>query len=331
MAYVRGRMARPAGVGSLVVAGLVALAGCSRADPGGQRSAATSGASRAAQPFDFGRPLEALRLTGDAFAARAGSFSWAGEVTWTVEKPGAPLVKAVERHRLRQLATGDFHVSATIDPGDGPGSERGKQIVFTSGMTYGRSRWAPFRERPTDRGRDARRFRDESLLFPAEIADLYGPALTAQPAGESTSAGRRARRYRLALSGSAPGPSAPAPAPPGAGYDADTKRRLAFLEGRVPTAASGELLLDAETGVPLSIVLKGSFSEKDDPQLRVDVDLTAHVEALGRAVPPVHAPEGALADDRKPKGVARALEAAGLRKRTGDERRTDGDGESSDE
>jgi hypothetical protein len=31
----------------------------------------------------------------------------------------------------------------------------------------------------------------------------------------------------------------------------------------------------------------------------------------------VHAPPGALADDRKPKGVARALEAAGWRQRDG--------------
>jgi hypothetical protein len=45
------------------------------------------------------------------------------------------------------------------------------------------------------------------------------------------------------------------------------------------------------------------------------VALTARVTALASAVQAVSAPDRALPDERKPKGVARALEAAGLKKR----------------
>jgi hypothetical protein len=65
------------------------------------------------------------------------------------------------------------------------------------------------------------------------------------------------------------------------------------------------------------VTLRGAFSQQSDPQLRAEVALDAQVRALGAGVAAVQAPRGALADDRKPKGVARALEAAGLRQRDG--------------
>lgn len=301
----------------LALAVALALAGCSRGG-GTPEQALPQPGSPAARPADGEGPLDALRLTADQAAARLGSFAWEGEVTWTVSKPGATPVRAAEHHRVRQLASGDFEVSADLDPGSGPGSDTGKQIVYAGGATYAHGKWAPFRERPTDRGRDARRFRDESFQLAADLVRLYGPAFRAEPAGEATFLGRRARRYTLALTAMEPAQPPPAPAAlPPSGYDPATRKRLDFLEGRVPKELSGELLVDAETGVPLSVTLRGSFSQQSDAQLRADVDLAARVRSLGSQVAAVQPPRGALADDRKPKGVARALEAAGLRQREG--------------
>ncbi len=317
-------MSRPRARSLAAVAGLVlAVAGCSsRKDERAKEEVFSSAAAaRAKRPFDFGHPVEALRTGADEAAAREGSFAWEARVSWTVARPGTPPLRAEERHLLRQLATGEFEVSADVDPGAGPGSETGKQIVYARGMTYARGRWAPFRERPTDRGRDARRYRDESFRLAGDLADLYGPALAASPAGESTWLGRRARRFRLSLSGAAPREAPPPPDLPDGGYDADTRRRVDFLEGRVPAALEGELLLDADTGVPLSVTMRGAFSERADPQLRAQVELAAEVKAIGGDVAAVLPPKGALTDERKPKGVARALEAAGLRKRAGGEER----------
>lgn len=302
---------------ALAVAALVS--GCSRDDPDAKRrlfSRDDAGAG-GVRTFDFERPLSALAVGPDDVARGLGSFEWTAVVEWTVTRPGedARRARVVERHRIRQSATGEFDLLADLDPGLGAGSDTGKEVVFAGGRTYARAKHAPFRERPTDRGRDARRFRDESFFAAAALARLYGDALTAAAAGEATVLGRPARRYRLALArGVSPPPAAPRPAglpPP----DEDTRRRLRFLDGRVPASADGELLLDAATGAPLKVRLAGAFTVKDEPGVRATVELLAQVKALGGEVAAIVAPKSALPDERKPAGVAAALDAAGLRKR----------------
>lgn len=300
---------------------LLAAAGCTRgADAEARQRVFAPEAAPAAAPAapDLEAPGPLLALDAGEAARRLGSFEWRGAVTFSATRQGdsAARVEVTERHRVRQLASGDFEVESEHDGGAGPGSITGKQVIFAGGMTYARNRFAPFRERPTDRGRDARRFRDESFGLLADLARLYGPALAVTRAGEASLLGRPARRYLLSL---APAPATPA-APDGrvfgsGGPDPDTARHLAFLDGRVPVAASGELLLDEATGVPLRAALRGAFGVKDDPRVRVQVELAAEVRAIGEKVAGVVAPKGALPDARKPAGVAAALEAAGLKAR----------------
>lgn len=282
-------------------------------------SSAPAEAARA--PLGGARPEGVLAVGADEATARLGSFDWSASVVWTVSRAKAGVrLRLAERHRLRQSANGDFEVESDLDPGEGAGAETGKRIVLANGMTYARSRYAPFgawRERPTDRGRDARRFRDESFGLLADVAALYGPALALRPAGEATVLGRPARRFQIAFAqgAAAAGPSRLGAQPPDGGPDEDTRRRLAFLDGRIPARAEGEVLADAESGVPLRFLLKGAFTVKDDPDARVDVELSGQMKALGPAVGAVLAPKDVLRDERKPRGVARALEAAGLRKK----------------
>jgi hypothetical protein len=264
---------------------------------------------------DPDQPLSALELSAADAAAQLGSFEWVGAVDWTVARQGdeARQVHAAERHRVRQSATGDFEVSADLDPGLGAGSETGKEIVFAGGRTYGRAKYAAFRERPTDRGRDAARFRDDSFTLARSLVRLFGGTLQAGAAGEVTVLGRAARRYALSLGQGTP--AAPAPRPTGApARDDDTARRSAFLEGRIPRTADGELVLDAATGVPLRVRIAGRFGVKGDPAVAASVELLAEVKAIGGAIAAIEAPKGALPDERKAQGVAAALEAAGLKR-----------------
>ncbi|HTT70531.1 MAG TPA: hypothetical protein VMG32_04860 [Anaeromyxobacteraceae bacterium] len=286
----------------------------------GRREEAARGIFRAGETaqrpsaFDPARPLDALAFGADEAAARLGSLAFAADVTWSVERPGAPTLRATEHHRLRQLASGEFDLSVDLDPTAEPGSETGKRVVFARGMTYARARFAPFRQRSADQGLEARRERDQSFRMASELALLYGPALAVASDGEGVALGRRALRYRLSLSGQLPRPAPLPPGLPGGAYDPDTQRRVDFLEGRVPVALKGELWLDAETGVPLKVSLQGAFGEQKDPQLRAELSLSAAVTALGAEVPAVAPPPDALPDEHRPRGVARALEAAGLRK-----------------
>ena len=299
----------------------LALASCSRSERAKERLFRPGEERAAPVAFDWSRPESSLRMGPDEVAARVGSFDWWGTVAWSAA-PGrlGARVQATERHRVRQLAGGDFFVEGDVDPGLGPGSEGGKRVIWARGMAYARSRYAAsgaWRERPTDRGRDARRFRDESFLVAADIADLLGSGLKLVPQGEGTSLGRPVRRFGFALDRAAfaPGPSRLGESPPGGAGDEDTKARLAFLDGREPVLAEGQLTADAATGAPLEVRLHAAFRVKDDPDARIDVDLSARVTALGGAVAAVEPPPGALPDERKPKGVARALETAGLRKK----------------
>jgi len=292
----------------------LALAGCKRPE----RTPAPRPEGRGAA-FDWQHPESSLRLSADESAARVGSFDWSGTVSWSVTRGGSRQ-QATERHRLRQLASGEFSVESDIDPGQGPGFETGKHVIWVKGMTYARSRYAAsgaWRERPTDRGRDARRFREESYLAAADLADLLGGSLKAVPRGDGRYLGRPARRFSLVLDrGSfSAGVSRLGESPPGGGADDDTRKRLAFLDGREPLSADGELWADLATGVPLQVLLRAAFRVRDDPGARVDLDVAARITALGDAVGAVAPPSEVLPDERKPKGVARALEAAGLRKK----------------
>lgn len=296
------------------------LAACSRGgDPA--PDAARAGAAPAPAAFDWDRPVSALDLGADDVAARLGSFEWTASVEWTVAREGedARRVHAVEHHRVRQAATGEFDVHADLDPALGPGSDSGKDVVWSGGMTYARARYAPWRERPTDRGRDARRFRDESFLTPRAVARLLGPALELKSAGDAEALRRPARKLSVGLANGVAPAAAPArPAEPAP--DDDTKRRRAFLDGLRPQSASGEVLLDAKTGAPLRVRIIAAFAVEGDRAARATVELVAQVRALGGEVAAVAPPKAALPDDRKPAGVANALEAAGLKKRGGEDK-----------
>jgi hypothetical protein len=324
---------------AIAAASALLLAACSRGG-GLEARARLEARDRAARPapFDWSRPSSALEMTADEAAARMGSFDFTASVSWTVargvpgpaapapapgDSPAAPeplLVHGTERHEVRQLAGGDFHVLAEVDPGTWRGSETGKEITFVGGATWARGRYAPFRERPTDRGLEARRQRDQSFRLAADLAALFGPALAVEPRGDVSALGRPARRFSLYLAKGAaraqgqPDEAADRATPKGS-MDEDTRRRAAFLEGRAPLSLQGEMLLDAASGVPLLVRMRGALGDKGDPRLRAEVDLEARITGWGSTVAPVAPPPGALPDDRKPRGVARALEQAGLRKR----------------
>ncbi len=318
-------MSRPTSVPVLALALAAVLpSGCSRggAAPASATAPVPSAPARGAAPaFDWERPTAALRLDAGDTASRLGSFAWEGTATWSATR-GDRKVEAVEHHAVRQLASGAFAADGTIDPGRGPGSESGKQVVFVDGMTYARSLYAAsgaWRERPTDHGRGARRFRDESFLLAGEVAGLLGPSLVATPAGTGSVLGRPARRFALSLDRArfTPGPSRLSADPPPGGPDAETRARLAFLDGREPIDASGEMLLDAATGAPLAVRLSSLLGVKGDPESRVRVDVEGRMTAIGADVPAVAVPLPVLPDERRPRGVARALEQAGLRKKAG--------------
>lgn len=302
----------------------LALAACSSPEDKAAKARlfAASEERAAAAAFDWAHPERSLSMDAGEVASRLGSFEWEATVTWAVWRgKDGERVHLVERHRLRQAATGEFEVQSDLDPGGGArdGAETGKRVIWADRMTYARGRYAPFggwRERPTDRGRDARRYRDESFGVAADVLSLAAP-WKLEPAGEATALRRTARRFAISLDAGAarPAPSRPEAQSPDGGPDEDTRRRLAFLDGREPVRLEGELQADALSGAPLRVLVKAAFRVKGDPEAHAEVEVAAQVKAAGAGVAAVTPPKEVLPDERKTRGVARALEAAGLRKR----------------
>jgi hypothetical protein len=304
----------------LAVLLVLVSSGCSRGDPAAKHRLFAREEDRGTtRTFDPAHPEEALALDADEVAARLGSFEWTGAVEWSVARKDGTLLHVTEQHRLRQVSSGEFEVRADVDPGLGPSAVQGKQIVWVNQMTYARALPARFRERPTDRGRDARRFREDSFELARSVAALCGPRLKLEASGRDALLGREGLRYQLSLGPEdAKGGAAP-PAPGFQAGDQDTALRQGFLRGAAPTAVRGELLVDAQTGAPLRVRLEATFAAPApadaQPGPAVSVVVASQVKALGGEVKAIAAPSAALPDERKPAGPSPALEAAGLKKR----------------
>lgn len=317
----------------LLVSALALLAACSKGDPAAKhRLFARDDERGAARAFDASHPESALASTADEVASRLGSFEWVGAVEWSVSRASGSPLHVTEKHRVRQSATGEFEVRADVDPGLGPSAVEGKEIVYAGGMTYARALPAPFRQRPTDRGQDARRFREDSFGLVRTVASMIGPGLRLEPAGGEVVLGRQAQVFRFSLGEAAT--QAAKPAPPGfQAADADTAARQGFLRGSIAREAGGELAVDSETGAPLRARLSATFDaggagQAQGPQ--VSVVVSGQMKAFGGEVKAIAAPSSALLDERKPAGPSPALEAAGLKKR-GEEGQAAGPAEPTDE
>ncbi len=221
----------------------------------------------------------------------------------------------VEQHRVRQAATGEFEVRADVDPGLGPQAVQGKQVIYVNGMTYARAQPAPFRQRPTDRGRDARRFREDSFGLARSVAGLLGPALRLTPERRRRGAGAAGPPLQGPPGRHRPGsPGPPAARLPGARIPTPRHAR-ASSRGAVPSAADGELAIDAQTGAPLSVRLQATFSAPAGQEAGppVSVVVSAQVKALGGEVKAVGPPRPGSPTSGSPPAPATALEAAGLK------------------
>jgi len=163
-------------------------------------------------------------------------------------------VKLAEDRYVALGAANDFHVRIEND------ERQGMEWVKIDGVSYARSRYARFRERRRDRGSSEHVVASAYATLEA-FNELVHGGMVLTPAGEETFEGRRAIKYELSLGPLRKIETSKALPPveyPKGGPDLDTALRLAALEEGRPSAVTGTLTLDQETGVPLAADLRAT-------------------------------------------------------------------------
>lgn len=246
-----------------------------------------------------------LRMPGQEAVARLGTHVQRGRTTMRWATEGRE-IRLEETRSVTVRPGGDFHVLVEND------ADQGMEWMRLGGVSYSRSRFAPWRERRRDRGSS------EDVLASgyATLADfetIAHGALLLRSAGTVSYGSRTAVKYAVSL-GSPREAKSTTPLPelslPKGGPDPDTKLRLEALDKGVPTEVSGRLLVDQATGVPLEadlklvLVVNGAAGPT-----RLDLGVVLTVEQIGRDVPlavPEHLP-----DEPRPPGVVSTLQSYG--------------------
>jgi hypothetical protein len=245
---------------------------------------------------------------------RLGSFKYGASVKfeWTDESSTLELSETRSLLASRGGVAGDFHATAQNS------RDQGLEVIRVGGRVFARSRYGKFRERKRDRGM-AEREREEVFGSLSDFSELFGHRVKLEGKGTTSVAGRKAYRYQASLGTQKASEREealpPRPEPKG-GMDISSKRRLAFLEQRVPNSLSGEILVDADTGVVLKAKLSGKIAvppqaNQKRAQLALTIDSSISDIDKEREVA-IAVPKDYLPDEDKPRGIAVALEKFGV-------------------
>lgn len=246
-----------------------------------------------------------LAISAREAAARVGPHTQKVRVQFAWEREG----RKVELSETRQVALGnggDFHVLIEND------ERQGMEWVKVDGVSYARSRFAPFRERRRDRG-SSEHVVTSAYATLDTFHELVQGALKLTPAGSVTVAGRAARKYTVGL-GEVRKSSGEKRLPevifPKDGPDRDTVLRLAALEGGKPESLKGTLVVDEATSLPLQADLAAVVAvSNEEGMARLQLSVKLDVEGIGatKIAVPKH-----IEDAPRPPGVVATLKAYGI-------------------
>jgi hypothetical protein len=211
-----------------------------------------------------------LHMPRSEIAARLGAYKAQTRVQFAwFRGPAAPdggtEVQLAEESSIAQAAGPDFSARLSND------HNGGFEIVWRNGEIFERGLFGPYRKRRTDRT-SPERLREQALAA-LPTFDRLARGLRLKAAGEARVDGRRALKYLVAGTGARPRRDEDPDLPPlqyperaqaterekDQGPDPDTARRLELFEKEEPISASGFVLVDAQTGVPLACDLQGRF------------------------------------------------------------------------
>lgn len=152
-------------------------------------------------------------------------------------------------------------------------ADYGREVTFVSGTLYLRPRYQRWHRRAPETADEPAALRDSFVAPIAATWDLVAPAAELTDLGPIDLAGRRGRKIALKL------------APAQAKNPPETLAQRKWRESRAIEELTGEVVLDADKGVPLSVKLTGTVGfTRDGRRFKLKVSLTSTVTAVGSAI-----------------------------------------------
>ncbi len=242
----------------------------------GPRTAKIDVERAAKDPEELGA---ALRLAHHAVTAALGPHT----ITITMATHVTEATKAVsdldDKTAIEVGDKGAFHAVYTNS------ADYGREVTYVGGKLYLRPRYQRWHERAPETVDEPVQIQDQFYDPVAATWDLLAPGVEVTDRGTAQVAGRRGRKIELKPAGT---PRKPA---------AEPLVQRKWREGRSIEALTGEVVLDVEKGVPLSVKLSGTIGfSREGRRFSMQISVQSDLSTIGQvAVIAVPASEDVVA------------------------------------
>jgi hypothetical protein len=206
----------------------------------------------------------AMAATHAAVSTALGAHAWSIETHTIVEEGGKPVSDLADKTVLELGDKGELHALYENS------ADYGREAVFSKGKLYLRPRYQKWHGRAPETVDEPAQLRDSYFSPVAATWDLIAPATELTDKGAVQVAGRAGRKIMVKL----------APSPRDNPHEALPQRK--WRETRTISAVDGEVVIDVEKGVPLSIDLTGAVAfSREGRRFTMKLAIKAAVSKLG--------------------------------------------------
>lgn len=228
------------------------------------KAAAIDVARAAKDPRELGR---ALALPYHDVIAALGPHTFAISTSTAVDEGGKRVDELSDQTKIELGDKGAFSAVYTSS------ADYGREAMFVDSKLYLRPRYQRWHGRAPEHPDEPSQIRDSFFAPISATWELFAPGVELTDQGTAQVAGRAGRKIAIKLA-----PSAGTPA-------AESLAQRKWREGRSIEAVSGEVVLDADKGVPLAMKLTGTIGfSRDGRRFAMKVTLDATASEIGKAI-----------------------------------------------
>lgn len=221
-------------------------------------------ARAAKDPRELGR---ALLLPYRDVAAALGPHTFSISTATTVEEGGK---KVNELSDQTKIELGDKAAFSAVYTSS---ADYGREAMWVDNKLFLRPRYQRWHGRDPEHPDEPSQIRDSFFVPIAATWELFAPAVEITDQGTAQVAGRTGKKIAIKM---APGGGKPA---------AESLTQRKWREKRTIEAVTGEVVLDADKGMPLSVKLSGTIGfSRDGRRFTMKVSLEGNAAAIGHAV-----------------------------------------------